>query len=219
MGSSSSVRKVRVVRVEGLPPVEDTPKRNGNANEEANEEYSEDDISSKKSNMSSTVYGSFFSRKPSVVIEIPPVTPNSQALCVACWRDIDFFIGPQNFCRDFFTLFDTTYPESAALFRPRRKAGNYYRFDSRYSMLINVVRFLLRFKDTSFNTKRKLRAIGRMHYISGVTKEHVRNFNEILLRCIKSYLGPRDLETFETPWRDLLEFTAQEMYIEDIQLV
>jgi hypothetical protein len=176
-----------------------------------------DDVS-KHIYLSKTGLCSYFAVKRSE-ITAPLVCEDTQAMCRASWNDVEFFIGRETFCVKFFQLFDTLHPEAAQLFRPRKKARNTWKYHSRWELLLNVVHFFLRLSDSSFKTKKKLRAIGRKHFLSGVRKDHVKGFNDVLIMCFQSFQCHRDVEMYTRPWLEILDFCAQEMYIEDIQLV
>lgn len=178
-----------------------------------------DDNASKHVYFSMTAGLSTFFVPRTVIIAAPSVSRTTQALCRASWNDIEFFIGKETFCIKFFQIFDSVHPAVSQLFRPRKKARNTWKYHSRWELLMNVVHFFLKLSDSSFKTKKKLRSIGRKHFLSGVNKEHVNAFNDVLIICFQSFQCPQDIEIYTRPWLELLGFCAQEMYVEDIHLV
>jgi hemoglobin-like flavoprotein len=184
--------------------------------DEANE-GEKDDNSKQTHTQTKTLLSAYLAPRRADLSE-PMIDENSQALCIACWRDIEFFVGKETFCAKFFQIFDAVNPEVSDLFRPHKKKGNYYKFNSRWAMLMMVVGFFLKINSNSFAVKKKLRSVGRKHFISGVRREYVKAFNDVFLTALQTYLNYRELELYTPSWTNLLDFCLKEMYIEDIHL-
>ena len=139
------------------------------------------------------------------------------AVCVDSWGIINGITSQRAFCEMFYFNFHNLDPESASLHRPRTRstsAGN-----TQASLLIHIIRFMLKLQDVTWKCKKHLRALGRKHVLYNIERKHVECFNEALLTTIAEIPGLVNLSEILRSWTSLLVFITEQMYLEDIKLV
>lgn len=138
-------------------------------------------------------------------------------ICVNSWDYINTVVPPAVFCEAFFQNFTNLDPEACLLLCPRTRsslAGN-----TRPSLLLHMIRFMLKIQVVSQKTKKHLRALGRRHLLLGIEKKHVSSFNDALMMTIAKTLNmPSIAETLRC-WSSLLNFVTEQLYFDDIRLV
>jgi hypothetical protein len=151
----------------------------------------------------------------------PVVSRQTQMACEQSWYTIMAVVGVGVFSTHFFDVLGTQDPEAYALFVPAKKADFTppSKFENRAGLLYGVVSYLLNLHDMAFKTKKKIRALGRRHFISGIHRSHVKSFNDAFLMAVESYPGAKGNPEASRSWITVLDFTLQEMYIEDIKLL
>lgn len=110
------------------------------------------------------------------------------------------------------------YPEVYTAFKPRtsrQNADNY----SRYILMYRLIRYMLSVKDSSLKIKQQLRLMGRNHMRIGVTEEHTRIFNEVLLFTIEKQLGQYGTKKILNAWKQLLKFILEQFYFDKITFI
>jgi hemoglobin-like flavoprotein len=151
----------------------------------------------------------------------PAVSRTTQVACESSWYGIVAAVGLNVFGNYFFRIFEERDPEAFALFTPSKRGpfSSPSRFENSESLLFNLVTYLLTLNDTTFNTKKKLRAVGRRHFISGIHRNHVQSFNDSFLKAVEFVPGTKGNTDALKSWVTLLDFTVQEMYVEDLKLL
>lgn len=149
----------------------------------------------------------------------PVIDLYKKSVCEASWENIKAFIGVKPFCGLFFQIFAATDASACKLFRPRTRIRKRDFAATREGLLMHVVDYLVSIEDDSFETKKKIRALGRKHLISGIRKEHMKVFNDVFITTLLNIPDIRECLITMSSWTGLLDFVANEMYIEDIHLM
>lgn len=138
--------------------------------------------------------------------------------CKDAWRLIENFIGRQVFSDRFFLAFERTDAVACALMSPSRRSmgmGN-----TRSSLLIYVVRYCLSITDFTFETKKKLRSLGRRHVLSGFTREHFNSFvTAFMSTMLQLHIPQYKSVDLSKAWNRLFTTIIEEMFSEKICLV
>lgn len=178
------------------------------------------DTSSKKSTISTYFSFTKYLEPPRVEDSQPAMDLYKKTVCESSWENIKMFIGLKPFCGLFFQILEATDESVCALLRPHSRPSRSKRgYVTRDGLLVHIIEFLLSISDDNFETKKKIRALGRKHLISGIGKSHIKVFNDVLIATLLNIPDIRECLITMTSWTALLDFTSKEMYIEDIKLV
>jgi hemoglobin-like flavoprotein len=181
-----------------------------------------DDVDRPEFSSKRTSVTSFFSLtrylEPSRPDSKPAVDIYKKSVCEASWENIKTFVGIKPFAALFFQIFIATDESICAKFRPHARVKQ-RKYSTKEGLLTHLVEYLLSIEDDSFDTKKKIRALGRKHIISGIRKHHIRVFNDVLITTLLNIPDIRECLITMSAWTGLLDFVATEMYIEDIQLM
>lgn len=138
-------------------------------------------------------------------------------ICVNSWDYINTVVPPAVFCEAFFQNFTNLDPEACLLLCPRTRsslAGN-----TRISLLIHMIRFMLKIRVVTRKAKKHLRALGRRHLLMGIEKKHVSSFNDALMMTIANAPNSSSLAETLRCWSSLLNFVTEQLYFDNIKLV
>jgi hemoglobin-like flavoprotein len=175
--------------------------------------------SSKKTSISSFFAIGKYLEPCRIEAPAPVIDLYRKSVCEASWENIKAFVGIKPFCGLFFQIFAATDESVCNLFRPRMRIRRRQFAATREGLLMHVVEYLVSVEDDNFETKKRIRALGRKHLLSGIKREHIKVFNDVFITTLLNIPDIRECLITMSSWTGLLDFMANEMYIEDIQLV
>ena len=138
--------------------------------------------------------------------------------CSKSWNYIGKSYGREYFADKFFHNFERTDAQTCALLKPSSRsmeAGN-----CRHSLFVYVIQFCLSITDLTFETKKKLRSLGRRHVLSGFTREHFNSFTSVLISTLlQLHISMFTAVDLAKAWNTLLLTITEEMFSDNIRLV
>ena len=158
---------------------------------------------------------SYFLSTPSTVFSENCSYITSQ--CSNSWTTIQSNHLIKEFCDRYFVNLERIDYEAYRLQSPRTRSS--LRGNTRTSLLLYIIRFMLSICDTTWKVKKCLRSLGRKHVLYGIDRRHMQSFKAAFIATVMSIPSQFHISETMQCWSSLIDFVTEQMYVKDVKLV